>query len=708
MPKEIKFKEKPDLVKRLGNHHTFQIPSGSENIISVINKIYRAHGLIEIKYESKNHIDYISLKDPVTKKSNHPTVDIITPIGKCKEFLSTVEKSIINQSSLCNWIVIFDDYENNNILFKDIKYFNPISLGTYGARNYGLKVCVGEFITVHDADDWSHPQKIELQLQALIENPRAVASVSHWARCTSDMNFETRVDGTIVHRNVSSLMVRREVIDKLGYWDRVSVNADTEYYYRILAAYGPESIVEVLPGVPLSFGRRHANSLTMQPQTHWKTQFGGVRKDYMDAAHEWHKECANTNNWFMPYAPKNRPFPIPELIDRSVIELGDRVWPHIRGQQAVSNDKPCVLLCGHASGNERFGAERSLLDLAKAICSLGYRLIITLPERNVSYIKSLKPWCSDIILLPNPWQKDDEIWPVTLDAYSRLLVHYKIDIVHVNTLVNRVPVIAARQQGVQIILHVRELLKWDFDLRQSMGNYTDHAQLLDADLVLANSAYTANCITNAGFNGNLKVVANTVELNGVWRVRNFVQGELIRVGMVSSNLPKKGLEDFVAVAAASNALNLPLQFVLVGPDNCYTQKLKKDLPGNILVLGYCDTPEQAFIHLDILLNLSNFQESFGRTVAEAMLAGKPVICYRWGALPELIENGSNGYLVHLGDIDGIVNRLNYLCEHPELIEKLGENGQAIAHSRFNQYDFQAKLGSAYRSILQSKKRSPIY
>jgi len=241
-----------------------------------------------------------------------------------------------------------------------------------------------------------------------------------------------------------------------------------------------------------------------------------------------------------------------------------------------------------------------------------------------------------------------------------------------------------------------------------MGNYTDHAQLLDADLVLANSAYTANCITNAGFNGNLKVVANTVELNGVWRARNFVQGELIRVGMVSSNLPKKGLEDFVAVAAASNALNLPLQFVLVGPDNCYTQKLKKDLPGNILVLGYCDTPEQAFIHLDILLNLSNFQESFGRTVAEAMLAGKPVICYRWGALPELIENGSNGYLVHLGDIDGIVNRLNYLCEHPELIEKLGENGQAIAHSRFNQYDFQAKLGSAYRSILQSKKRSPIY
>jgi len=695
--------EQPDLAKSSGTHPTFQILSGSENIINVINKIYRSHGLIEIEYETERHLDHIKYKTTVTKKLGYSSVDIITPIGGCKEFLPTVEKSVFNQTLPCNWIVIFDDYENNNILFNDVKYFNPISLGTYGARNYGLKVSSGDFITVHDADDWSHPQKIELQLQALIENPFAVASVSHWARCTSDMNFETRVDGTIVHRNVSSLMVRREVIEKLGYWDRVSVNADTEYYYRILAAYGPESIVEVLPGVPLAFGRRHANSLTMHPQTHWKTQFGGVRKDYMDAAYKWHKECANKNNWYMPYAPKNRPFTAPELIDRSVIELGERVWPHILGDQSDSQYKPTILLCGHASGTQQFGAERSLLDLVKAIFQLGYRLIVTLPQLNISYINKIKPWCSDIVILPSPWQQDKEIWPIALDAYSRVLSFFKIDIVHVNTLVNRVPLLAARQQGVKSILHVRELLEWDKAIRQSVDCYTNSNQLLNADLVLANSEYTAECILKSGFKSTLKTVINTVELKGIWRARSFVKDEIIRVGMVSSNLPKKGLDDFVAVASSSKNLNLPIQFVLIGPINEHVLALSKTFTDNITIIDYCSSPEQAFIHFDILLNLSHFQESFGRTVAEAMLAGKPVICYRWGALPELIENGSNGFLVHLGDTESVVERLNYLCNQPAVIEKLGSHGQMIAISRFNLEAFQERLSDAYLSISSDAK-----
>ncbi len=660
-----------------------------------IDRYKEFHEIDDINLQCSNRIDY-GVK-----------VSIILSFLDTNKELNTAIRSIQNQSyKNIETLLVNDSYDAMRNPVCNITYpitYHIINLGAYGARNTGIKSSTGDFIACHDSDDWSHPQKIELQVKALVDNPHAVASVSHWARCTSDMDFETRPDGTVVHRNVSSLMVRREVIERLGYWDRVSVNADTEYYYRIIAAYGPDSIIEVLPGVPLALGRRHANSLTMQPQTHWKTQFGGVRQDYMNAAHEWHKECVKTNKWYMPYAPNQRPFPVPDLIDRSVIELGERVWPHIRGQQVVSENKPRILLCGHASGIQRFGAERSLMDLAKAIFYLGYRLIVTLPERNAAYIDYLKPWCSDIILLPSPWQKDEKIWPIALDAYSRILLQYEIDIVHVNTLVNHVPLMAARQQGFKTIMHVRELLEWDQDLRQSIKSYADQVNFFDADLVLANSVYTAKCITNTGFNGNLRIVANIVELNGVWRTRNFVKGELVRVGMVSSNLPKKGLEDFVAVASASKTLNLPLEFVLIGPTNNHTENLKKTMPDNILILGYCNNPEQALIHLDILLNLSHFQESFGRTVAEAMLAGKPVICYRWGALPELIVNGSNGFLVHLGDVDGIIERLSYFCENPKMIETFGEKAQEMAITRFKQYDFQVSLASAYQAILPEIK-----
>jgi glycosyltransferase involved in cell wall biosynthesis len=46
------------------------------------------------------------------------------------------------------------------------------------------------------------------------------------------------------------------------------------------------------------------------------------------------------------------------------------------------------------------------------------------------------------------------------------------------------------------------------------------------------------------------------------------------------------------------------------------------------------------------LHMINFNEPFGLTVAEAMACGTPVIAINKGSMPELIDNGVNGYLVN--------------------------------------------------------------
>lgn len=47
-----------------------------------------------------------------------------------------------------------------------------------------------------------------------------------------------------------------------------------------------------------------------------------------------------------------------------------------------------------------------------------------------------------------------------------------------------------------------------------------------------------------------------------------------------------------------------------------------------------------------LLHLINFDEPFGLSVIEAMACGTPVIAIRRGSMPEIVEDGRNGFLVH--------------------------------------------------------------
>jgi hypothetical protein len=260
--------------------------------------------------------------------SGRPLVSIIVPACNAELTLPAALRSLQEQTWEALEILVVDDASTDKtsdivsaLSRSDPRIHlisHPANQGAYIARNTGLSLAKGAYITVHDSDDWSHPQKIEQQAMALESAEQALVSASHWVRCSGNLEFggwktPEGWDGWI-HRNVSSLMLRRDVFKKLGFWDRVKCSSDTEYYYRIIRAFGLDAIREVLPGTPMSFGRLHPASLTQDAETNIFTVFGGARKQYHDAFHLWHKHARDNADLFMAQEPAERKFQAPSSI----------------------------------------------------------------------------------------------------------------------------------------------------------------------------------------------------------------------------------------------------------------------------------------------------------------------------------------------------------------------------------------------------------
>ena len=189
--------------------------------------------------------------------------------------------------------------------------------GAYAARNTGLSAATGDLVMVHDSDDWSHPQRIELQVTALRRNPSAVAVKSFWVRVGPQLEVigPWIPKGTLFDLNFSSLLFRRELVERVGAWDDVMVGGDPEFYSRIQAAYGKDAVIKLPKDHLLALALTREGSLTRSKNTHLRTFDFGLRWNYADSYLSWHSRLAQTPR--LAEALKvGRQFPVP---------LGNRV-----------------------------------------------------------------------------------------------------------------------------------------------------------------------------------------------------------------------------------------------------------------------------------------------------------------------------------------------------------------------------------------------
>jgi glycosyltransferase involved in cell wall biosynthesis len=167
------------------------------------------------------------------------------------------------------------------------------------------------------------------------------------------------------------------------------------------------------------------------------------------------------------------------------------------------------------------------------------------------------------------------------------------------------------------------------------------------------------------------------------------------VGRIS---PEKGVETLIEAAR-----NCPAITFKAAGNYDRMQHLPAAAPGNFQFLGILKKGDvNCFISGSrIVIFCSVCFETFGVTMVEAMLQGKPVVASRLGGIPEIVEDGKTGLLFEAGNAEDLKQKVEYLWNRPELCKKMGAAGRDKALSEYSAETYYQRLMTIYEQAGQS-------
>lgn len=190
----------------------------------------------------------------------YPLVSVIIPLYNAEKYIVETIESVLKQTYKNIEIIIIDDGSKDSSFALAKKYISDTvtvvkqaNKCASAARNHGLKLAKGEYIQFLDADDILHPKKIEYQINTLKQYSKLHLIGCNWSYFNKNINstyktmpfdlkertYYDKVNWLIERPYMipHTWLVSKELVNLAGPWDeKLSLNDDGEYFYRIIAA----------------------------------------------------------------------------------------------------------------------------------------------------------------------------------------------------------------------------------------------------------------------------------------------------------------------------------------------------------------------------------------------------------------------------------------------------------------------------------------
>jgi glycosyltransferase involved in cell wall biosynthesis len=360
-------------------------------------------------------------------------------------------------------------------------------------------------------------------------------------------------------------------------------------------------------------------------------------------------------------------------------------------------------ICFLSHTSELNGAELNLLQILEEIDRTKYDPSLVVPREGLLSEAAEKLGIETDIVPAKWWLTEREkVWkqPISwiwnrlaIRVLARRIAQKRVDLIFSNSSASAIGALAAKKTQTPHIWYIHELLGGKApQLTYMYGQNALAKKILGLSCrVLVNSLATEAFFEDKT---HVQLVYNGIrfqDIDGHETKALAHQWELgdkdVVFGMVGKICKEKGQREVIE-ALQKIGYDRPIKLLIVGDvkSRAYFAELQRicktgDICGRVIFTGYRRDVYRVLSLMDCLV-VASHAESFGRTIIEAMSVKIPVIAVKSGGIPEIIVQGTNGFLLDSRDPDVIKEGMVSFLENKDIHRRAAEEGFLTVKEKF--------------------------